>query len=135
MAYEVPTEKDYKKAEKLGIPRHYVNHRIFQYGWSLKRAITAPVKRRNEKIREAELLAEKNGISKSTFFRRVKEGMELLKAASIPTCKYKAYQELREENGISLATFYQRVNRGMNPYEAATKPLDNRGKKKKKQIS
>ncbi|MEH6848591.1 hypothetical protein [Bacillus pseudomycoides] len=134
MGYEVPNHKDYKEAAKIGVSSKNVDQRVFTYGWSIKRAVTTPLNFRKSKNKTAELLAEKNGISKSTFFRRIREGMEILEAASIPTCKYKEYQGLREENGISSDAFYQRVRRGMNPYKAATTPLQSKGRKKK-QIS
>lgn len=129
MGFEFPTSEDYKTAAKIGVSSKNVDQRVLVYGWSIKRAVSTPLRYRKSKLKYVELLAESNGISKSTYFKRVREGMDILEAATIPVCKYKEYQELREENGISLDTFYQRVRRGMNPYEAATKPLQQKGRK------
>lgn len=130
------TEEDYKTAEKNGISRKNVNQRVDLYDWSIERAITDPVKKRNKKDNNTRMLviAGQNGISTSTYYRRIREGMPPRDAAMKPK-GHSAYIEVARENGINDICFYKRVERGMHPYLAATKPKDKRGSTKKKQIS
>ncbi|MGE1044073.1 hypothetical protein ACQGRZ_28555 [Bacillus wiedmannii] len=122
------TNEDYEKAAKNGISKSNVYQRVNEYGWELKRAITAPVRKRNGGIYAGMIVfAEQNGISKPTFFKRVKDGMDLYEAATKPV-GYATHLELARNNGIKDVTFYQRVKRGMKPYEAATKPVVRRKK-------
>jgi len=131
---EKPRLKDYAKAAEIGVSKKYVDQRMEELGWSLERAITTPVgtswegNERNTKLLK---LAEKNGISESTFYRRKRNGMTPYDAATRPK-GFEEYIPLAESNGINNKTFYQRVKRKMDPYEAATKPPR---KYKKKQIS
>ncbi|MED3269331.1 hypothetical protein P4358_26720 [Bacillus thuringiensis] len=128
-----PTIRDYEKAERIGVSKKNVDQRI-DSGWSVERAITTPVGTSwegNEKNTKLIRLAEKNGISESTFYRRKRNGMTPYDAATKPK-GFEEYIILAESNGISNKAFYQRVKRNMDPYEAATKPPR---KYKKKQIS
>ncbi|WP_242227193.1 hypothetical protein [Bacillus cereus group sp. BfR-BA-01315] len=128
------SEENYEKAAGIGVSRKYVNQRIEQYGWSIERAINTPVGTSwegKEKYKNMYLLAEKHNISRSTFFRRLDNGMTPYQAATLP----KGFGEvikIAQEHGIKDKTFYQRVKRGMDPYEAATKPVK---KYTKEQIS
>lgn len=115
------TDEDYEKAAKNGISKSNVYQRVNEYGWDLERAITVPVRKKNGGIYAGMIVfAEQNGISKPTFFKRVKDGMDLYEAATKPV-GYATYLELARKNGIKDVTFYQRITRGMKPYEAATK--------------
>ncbi|MDY7965429.1 hypothetical protein [Bacillus thuringiensis] len=128
------TLKDYAKAAEIGVSKKYVDQRMEKLDWSLERAITTPVGTSwegNEKNTKLIRLAEKNGISESTFYRRKRNGMTPYDAATRPK-GFEKYIPLAESNGISNKAFYQRVKRKMDPYEAATKPPR---KYKKKQIS
>lgn len=131
---EKPTLKDYAKAAQIGVSKKNVDQRMRELHWRLERAITTPVGTSwegNEKNKKLLKLAEKNGISESTFYRRKRNGMTSYEAAT--TAKgFEKYIPLAESNGISNKTFYQRVKRKMDPYEAATKSPR---KYKKKQIS
>jgi predicted DNA-binding transcriptional regulator AlpA len=127
------TDEDYEKAAKNGISKSNVYQRVNEYGWELERAITVPVRKKKGGIYAGMItFAEQNGISKPTFFKRVKNGMDLYEAATKPV-GYATYLELARKNGIKDVTFYQRITRGMKPYEAATKPVVSR--KKVQQIS
>ncbi|MED1287332.1 hypothetical protein [Bacillus mycoides] len=131
---EKPTLKDYAKAAEIGVSKKNVDQRMEELYWSLERAITTPVGtswEKQEKNTKLLKLAEKNGISESTFYRRKRNGMTPYQAATAPK-GFEKYIPLAEANGISNKAFYQRVKRKMDPHEAATKPPR---KYKKKQIS
>ncbi|MDC2867522.1 hypothetical protein [Bacillus sp. BP-3] len=131
---EVPTQKDYDTALKIGLLKSNVDFRLMN-GWSLKEAITKPsIRGKNVSERKKMLLlAQKNGISESTFMQRVKKGWTPYDAATKKPGKYGDVIELRKQNGISQRTFYKRIENGMDQYTAATKPLDNRGGKTRKE--
>ncbi|EJQ90041.1 hypothetical protein ACU80K_26475 (plasmid) [Bacillus mycoides] len=129
-----PTLKDYAKAAEIGVSKKYVDQRMEELDWSLERAVTTPVGTSwegQEKHTKLYVLAKKNNISRSTFFRRIRNGMTPYQAATEPK-GFEEYIPLAEANGISNKAFYQRVKRKMDPYEAATKPPR---KYKKKHIS
>ncbi|MGE0981293.1 hypothetical protein [Bacillus cereus] len=129
----VITDEDYEKAAKNGISKSNVYQRVHENGWELERAITVPVRKRKGEIKASMvMIAERNGISRITFWKRVKGGMDPYEAATKPK-GYAAHLELARKNGIKDVTFYQRVKRGMDPYEAATKPVMSR--KEVQQIS
>ncbi|MDA1541906.1 hypothetical protein ACTFOJ_26045 [Bacillus cereus group sp. MYBK77-1] len=133
----VPTEKDYEIAARNGISKANVNQRVYGYHWSVERAITEPLqnKKGKENNRHLVCIAEKNGISASTYYRRIREeGMTEIEAAT-KLKKHEVYLKIASENGISENLYRKRVQRGMAKYEAATKPKDKRGSTKKKQIS
>ncbi|MDR4987195.1 hypothetical protein RGU74_27245 [Bacillus cereus] len=129
----VITDEDYEKASKNGISKSNVYQRVNEYAWEVERAITVPVRKRKGGTNSRMLtLAERNGISKPTFFKRVKNGMDPYEAATKPK-GHAAHLELARKNGIKDVTFYQRIKRGMDSYKAATKPVVSR--KKVQQIS
>ncbi|PER25404.1 hypothetical protein [Bacillus cereus] len=132
----VPTDKDYEVAARNGISKPNVNQRVNSYDWSIERAITEPIqkKRGKENNRPLLVIAEKNGISASTYYRRKREGMTEIEAATKPK-GHESFLKIALENGISENCYRKRVQRGMNQYVAATKPKDKRGSTKKKQIS
>ncbi len=114
-----------------------VNQRVYGYHWSVERAITEPLqnKKGKENNRHLVCIAEKNGISASTYYRRIREeGMTEIEAATKPK-GHEVYLKIASENGISENLYRKRVQSGMPKYEAATKPKDKRGSTKKKQIS
>ncbi|MED1436923.1 MULTISPECIES: hypothetical protein [Bacillus] len=126
----VITFEDYEKAAKNGISKANVYQRVNGYGWSVERAITEPVKHCKGSQEGMVVIAECNGISRPTYFRRISRGMPPHEAATKPK-GHTAFLEIAAEHGIKDVTFYQRIARGMTPYEAATKPA----RKYKKKIS
>lgn len=132
----VPTDKDYEIAARNGISKANVNQRVYGYHWSIERAIADPLqnKKGKENNRTLVFLAEQNGISASTFYRRIRGGMSEIEAAT-KLKKHEVYLKIALENGISENLYRKRVERGMTQYAAATKPKDKRGSTKKKQIS
>ena len=133
----VPTEKDYEIAARNGISKMNVYLRVNKRGWEIERAITVPVRKKKCRVginAGMKKLAEQNGISHTTLYKRLKSGMDPYEAVTPPK-KHRKWESLinvAKENGISTPSFYGRIDRGMDPYEAATKPPR---KYKKKQIS
>lgn len=77
--------KDYAKAAEIGVSKKYVDQRMEELHWSLECTITTPVGTSwegNEKNTKLIRLAEKNGISESTFYRRKRNGMTPYDAAT-----------------------------------------------------
>ncbi|PED27284.1 hypothetical protein CON34_05855 [Bacillus thuringiensis] len=131
----VITDEDYEKAAVKGITKTNVYQRVHTYGWSIERAITKPLRSKGNQGKHGKMMiiAESLGISPSTYFRRIRNGMTPKDAASKPK-GHTIHLEIARGNGISDICFYKRVERGMHPYLAATKPMAKRTRKKK-QIS
>jgi len=131
----VITNEDYEKAAVKGITKTNVYQRVHTYGWSIERAITEPLRSKGNQGKHGKMMiiAESLGISPSTYFRRIRNGMTPKDAASKPK-GHTIHLEIARGNGISDICFYKRVERGMHPYLAATKPMAKRTRKKK-QIS
>jgi predicted DNA-binding transcriptional regulator AlpA len=133
----VITDEDYEKAAKNGISKMNVYLRVNKRGWEIERAITVPVRKKKCTTGISsgmKKLAEQNGISHTTLYKRLKSGMNHYEAVTTPK-KHKKWESLikiAQKNGISASSFYARMDRGIDPYEAATKPPR---KYKKKQIS
>lgn len=81
-------------AEQNGIPFKLLSQRIHAYGWSLYKAATQPKGSSKSKnlgkfIKPRDPyadLAERNGIKRDTYFKRVNDlGWDCLSAATIPT--------------------------------------------------
>lgn len=134
------TQEEYEKAKANGISQRNLEQRIRWYGWSKKRAINTPVKKRETIPREFRELAEANGISKSTFYNRVcTQKWDMHKAATEPVVsdkekgvllaeknrKYpKEYIEKAKDNGINEHNFRRRVREyGWGFEKAATTPI------------
>ncbi|WP_338631509.1 hypothetical protein [Clostridium baratii] len=133
------TPEEYKIAESNGISRRAVNYRIREAGWSKERAITEPLRRKND-YGDLVTIAINNGIQSKTFYMRVRScGWDPYKAATVPTMsreesvkksieKRRKYPqeilELAESNGISHDTFRCRVRKlKWDLVKAATTPI------------
>ncbi|MES9700741.1 MULTISPECIES: hypothetical protein [Bacillus] len=128
---EKPTLKDYAKAAEIGVSKKYVDQRMEELDWSLERAITTPVGTSwegQEKHTKMYVLAEKNNISRSTFFRRILNGMTPYQAATEPK-GFSNYIPLAKANGIKDKTLYQRVKRGMKRFKQKRYLIPNKNKK------
>lgn len=91
----VITDEDYEKAAKNGISKSNVYQRVNEYGWELERAITVPIRKRKGGINAGMItLAERNGISKPTLFKRIKNGMDPYEAATKPVMSRKEVQQI-----------------------------------------
>ncbi|HDR7611442.1 TPA: hypothetical protein QCX47_003042 [Bacillus mycoides] len=132
MNYQFPTDEEIKQAASIDVSEKLLNQRL-RKGWEMERAITSPVGTSYEGLeKHTKLLklAKRTGISESTFYRRIREGMTPYQAASTPkeALPYIEYVALAIENGIEPKTFYKRVERKMDPMEAAMKPTKKRKK-------
>lgn len=63
-------------------------------GWSIEKAVTTPKGRKKEFTyfidgEPAAIIAEKNGISKQQFWARIKKGIDIYKACTMPMRKTK----------------------------------------------
>jgi hypothetical protein len=111
--------EDFQKARDNGIEYEMAYNRFYVLGWPKEKAITKPVMRRGWKWKDYENACVKAGISKSAFYKRIKEGWDLGKASTTP---FVPYQERRknvkitdevkataEKNGIPIGTLKTRV--------------------------
>lgn len=81
------TEEHYEIGLKNGLKKPTIYRRVYQYGWSIKDAITKPTINRSKRARkhpkEIVDLALSNGISLITFYARLKYGWSYEEASTI----------------------------------------------------
>lgn len=130
--------EEYEIAERNGIGREILRHRIQYLSWTKERAITTPVRKRNMSKVPWRELAEKNGINRSTFHARIQCGWDVEKASTTPVKtmreKIEFLMDMNEKrrkypseilkemkrNDICYSTFCKRVKRGIDLETAAT---------------
>lgn len=87
--YTFISDEDYKIAAANGVDRKNVSNRVYQLGWSVKKAIITPIKtykKTNYGItKEQREIAYKNGILRQTLDFRLKKGMSIQEAITMPT--------------------------------------------------
>jgi hypothetical protein len=142
--HEVPMEEDYRKAEANGIPKKNVDSRIYQ-GWSIKRAITEPL--RKDPYKQYKAQCEELGISNTTFRSRINRGMTPEEAASTPVSDKPFWEHSKRykdkviddvdiqkaaRNGIKYTTLISRLHRGWSKDRAITVPPLSHGQSLKK---
>jgi hypothetical protein len=113
------TEEDYATAEKNGINRKIAYQRYYLQGWKVEKTITHPVKKIRRLYPKYQRTCERNGVSVSTFYKRLREGMEPEAAATLPTIARGTYPRnskitaeeytIAESNGIQQRTVQARV--------------------------
>lgn len=129
--------EEYKVAEDNGISNVRLEQRIRQFGWKKERALTEPVRKRQDR-REWIALAKKNKIGANTFYTRVNslkmtperaatepihDTMENMRKGHRLRKRYSSeILELLKKNKIKYSTFLKRVSKGMDELEAATMP-------------
>ncbi|MNR93662.1 hypothetical protein D3C72_247200 [compost metagenome] len=93
----VITEEEYRLAAENGISRKILGQRIHEYGWDKERAInTKPRVQTNHG--DWPKIAEQNGISKKSYYKRVlKHKIPPEQAAVLPR-----YSRLRERKGVGI---------------------------------
>ena len=129
------TPEEYGIAFKNGISKKNLERRIRDCGWDKKKAISLPIRKQKKNMKKWIQLAEKNGISLSTFYRRINKNWDIEKAATIPTGttkdvigkminKHKKYSDevlnLIKKNNIPYKTFTGRLKRGWSIEKAST---------------
>lgn len=138
------TPEDYAIAEQNGISKERVYFRVYVYNWSVKRAITQPLGRRNAwGWTENKHIAKQNGVGYRTYLDRVTAGWTQEEAASTPPLSYddrlekmaKAKKRIftdeqishAKANGVDHRKLWQRVKLlGWSVEEAiSTPPLSN----------
>ncbi|MBZ5203218.1 hypothetical protein HU147_18605 [Planomicrobium chinense] len=77
-------DKYIKIANANGIPTDALYDRVFKKKWDMEKATTAKFIQKVNNVQEWIPLAEANGISLSTLQRRLRDGMRIDKAATIP---------------------------------------------------
>nr|WP_306474301.1 nucleoside permease [Bacillus pseudomycoides] len=126
------TDEEYARAAESGISKSALRRRVYDYGWDLEEALTAPpgsVRHEFERKHEKWLkVALKNGIKSSTFYSRLNLGWSYENAANKPVHKKnkteKNWLEVALENGIRYQTFTSRVRMyGWDLERAATTPV------------
>lgn len=78
------TPKEYEAAEALGITKDLVNKRIRLYTWPKKMAISVTPKQTKKYDDSIKKLLKVNGISESTFYKRIKYGWSIERACTEP---------------------------------------------------
>ncbi|MEN3133820.1 hypothetical protein ABDI49_25530 [Bacillus cereus] len=139
------TPDEYERAERNGVNRRVLNERIRNLGWDKDIAMTKPVRSSKAtgwcKVRE---IALKNGISRKTYYARMKKGWQLIDAISKPPInKYQALElaekanywsgnkvlsdeqaEIASLNGVSYRVARERIRRlKWSVEEAITTPV------------
>ncbi|HDR8076536.1 MULTISPECIES: hypothetical protein [Bacillaceae] len=79
-------DKHYKTAKSNGISKKRVQQRVFRYEWDVERAITQPIGKKKMEFDRKHgnwmHVAEQNGISRDTFYSRLKRGWSYELAAT-----------------------------------------------------
>ncbi|MEB9249509.1 hypothetical protein P4H97_26700 [Bacillus cereus] len=149
------TPDEYEEAEKNGISRDLLTCRVRKFGWGKEIAMTKPSRYNANRWKNIKEIALKNGISHSTYVKRIKGKWRLIDAISKPP--FDRYQSLKlatqvnpknqnkiltdqqakiaSLNGISYRTAKARIKRSKwSIEEAITTPIltpQERGKRGK----
>ena len=135
------TDEQYEIARKNGIPRKRVNDRINKSGWDIDRAITTPVKERKNRYEAWKEICEQNGISRSTFNKRLAAGWTEKRAASTPFSNKLGRERIFDDelvrkaaqNGITYGDLYRRCYfHQWSPEKAASVPIKHKRKRGEK---
>ncbi|MED3026189.1 MULTISPECIES: hypothetical protein [Bacillus cereus group] len=97
-------DEHYKTANSNGISKKRLQQRVYRYDWDIERAMTQPIGTKkmdfDRKHGEWMHIAEQNGISRYTFYSRLKGGWSYELAATKPPGKqgnrYDENGELKE---------------------------------------
>lgn len=79
---------DFETAASNGIPRSLLHQRYYQSDWTKERATTEPVnKKKPSEHAPYIVIAESNGIARSTYLTRIREGLSKEDASTKPVSK------------------------------------------------
>ncbi|MGM9926619.1 MAG: hypothetical protein ACI35P_01600 [Bacillus sp. (in: firmicutes)] len=135
-------DEDYATAAEKGISKSTVYNRVYVLGWDVKKAITKPVPKRDEKRLKYRAVADAHGISRWLYYDRLREGWGYEEAATTPKCttieeKIRAFRqkskravlteeqvEIYKKNGIPYGTVIRRIRfYGWDADRAVTEPV------------
>lgn len=138
------TPDDYARAKANGLSRFLVQDRVYSYGWDVEKAVTTP-KKISKNHGEWTNKALENGISRTTFYKRVSQGWSYedavskplvspkesqLRSADVQRTYPKAYGLIADAHGINRQTFRNRLKLGWPLITAATEPPMTRWERK-----
>jgi predicted DNA-binding transcriptional regulator AlpA len=115
------TDEDYETANKNGISHINAYKRVYEYQWTIARAITTPVKRKEDSLwLKYKDQVEKLGITQMGFYQRINKGMLPEIAATTPRMSHRTHSQSRGKltqevietavrNGINYPTLRARV--------------------------
>ena len=148
MAYYIQPS-DYDIAEQNNINVNALNLRIRTLAWPMEKAVTTPVTQRGKWTKYLKI-AEQNGIKSSTFYSRIRKGIEPNEAATTKTMsnsdlikiinkKRRSHpqelMDLARKNGIPQANLCKRIRLGWDPNYAATTPVGKPGFRKSVEVN
>lgn len=111
-------------AERVGIDASTLSTRL-QRGWPIDVALTTPTERpmgmTRVRTRQTDRLCAEAGISRSTFYGRLRAGMSEQDALTRRPSAKRPPVPL-SNIGVAVTTYYDRLKRGWTPEEAATTP-------------
>lgn len=123
-------EHHFELALSNGITRVLLHQRYYQSNWPLERATTEPVNKKTPSEHTSYIdVAYTNGISKATYYKRLKEGWTKEKASTTPTQglgrrRTRIYTdeqlEIANQHGISRQMLDRRLARGWHLERALT---------------
>ncbi|PAF19716.1 hypothetical protein [Terribacillus saccharophilus] len=135
------TPEEYEIAEKNGISRRILDARVRTFYWDKQKAITEPIKKRNQTPwGDWKDVCKKNGISYGAFMYRIKNaGLDPEVAATKPLDRnqpdyFKRYVDKKriltaehlktmEKNGLCKATVHMRRRLGWSLEDAVNTPV------------
>ena len=141
------TYEDIELAKRNGIGYQTASERVNKLKWSVEKAITTPVKRKEDhlwpKYRD---LAAKHQITSNCFYIRMQKGMSPEQAATTPKVPHtnrrkpgkisKKSYEIAAQNGIKRKTLHARVYSYRWPIERAiTEPINTQRVRRSQQES
>jgi transposase-like protein len=111
-------------ARKHGVNPATVQERVGKYGWSLEKALTTPVRIKNEYNPSIAALARKHGLKSSIVYGRLNtSGWSLEKALTTPVqIQIGPCRKFGVIPVVSATSVNERMQRGMSLAEAATTP-------------
>ena len=78
---------NYAIAQENGISKATLRNRVWNLNWPIKRAVTEPVREKENDNSKWIEVAKENGININTFYGRIKLGWSAERAATTPTGK------------------------------------------------
>lgn len=143
-SYRVITPKKYQRAEVNGVKKKALEARIRVLRWPIQKAINKPTAK-NTKHGDWIKRAEANGINRSSYYRRISDGLSPEKAATDPVKgkvtkdgkpkpAWKDMKERAAQKNVSYSTYMRRLSEGESPEEAISRPPLNSREHMKRQV-